>query len=92
MQHSSSIHSLPWCRFEKRNIKLTLKQGSAVHGGGSCQLAITSDMQPSAETSWRVLMSIESGCPSKDGSGPSTYDFTIPADLTPGQYSFAWTW
>lgn len=66
--------------------------GSAVHGGGSCQLAITSDMQPSAETSWRVLMSIESGCPSKDGSGPSTYDFTIPADLTPGQYSFAWTW
>lgn len=49
-------------------------------------------MQPSAETSWRVLMSIESGCPSKDGSGPSSYDFTIPADLTPGQYSFAWTW
>ncbi|KAK7705864.1 hypothetical protein SLS64_007812 [Diaporthe eres] len=52
----------------------------------------TLSFTPSAETSWRVLMSIESGCPSKDGSGPSTYDFTIPADLTPGQYSFAWTW
>ncbi|KAL1867906.1 hypothetical protein Daus18300_006181 [Diaporthe australafricana] len=66
--------------------------GSAVHGGGSCQLALTSDMQPSASTSWRVILSIESGCPSTDGSGPGTYNYTIPADLTPGQYSFAWTW
>ncbi|KAI3393384.1 hypothetical protein diail_4313 [Diaporthe ilicicola] len=66
--------------------------GSAVHGGGSCQLALTSDMQPSASTSWRVILSIESGCPSTDGSGASTYNYTIPADLTPGQYSFAWTW
>ncbi|KAJ0109730.1 hypothetical protein J7T55_004279 [Diaporthe amygdali] len=66
--------------------------GSAVHGGGSCQLAITSDMQPSASTSWRVILSIESGCPSTDGSGASTYNYTLPADLTAGQYSFAWTW
>lgn len=66
--------------------------GSAVHGGGSCQLAITNDMQPSASTSWRVILSIESGCPSTDGSGPSTYNYTIPAETEPGQYSFAWTW
>ncbi|KAG8169491.1 hypothetical protein KVR01_000236 [Diaporthe batatas] len=74
---------------EKQSLSFS---GSAVHGGGSCQLAITSDMQPSANTSWRVLLSIESGCPSKDGSGPSTYDWTLPADLAPGHYSFAWTW
>lgn len=67
-------------------------KGSAVHGGGSCQLAITSDMQPSAETDWRVIMSIESGCPSTDGTNPSTYNWTVPEDLAPGQYSFAWTW
>lgn len=67
-------------------------EGSAVHGGGSCQLAITNDMQPSASTSWRVILSIESGCPSIDGSGPSTYNYTIPAETEPGQYSFAWTW
>ncbi|KAI1439546.1 hypothetical protein F5Y02DRAFT_423883 [Annulohypoxylon stygium] len=28
-------------------------KGSAVHGGGSCQLAITKDMQPSVSTSWQ---------------------------------------
>ncbi|KKY37794.1 putative dna-directed rna polymerase [Diaporthe ampelina] len=52
----------------------------------------TLSFSPSANTSWRVLLSIESGCPSKDGSSPSTYDYTIPSDLTPGHYSFAWTW
>ncbi|KAI1487753.1 hypothetical protein F5X96DRAFT_648465 [Biscogniauxia mediterranea] len=67
-------------------------KGSAVHGGGSCQLAITKDLQPSASTSWQVILSIEGGCPSKTGSGPDTYDFTIPDSVAPGDYSFAWTW
>ncbi|KAI1635571.1 hypothetical protein F4809DRAFT_651059 [Biscogniauxia mediterranea] len=67
-------------------------KGSAVHGGGSCQLAITKDLQPSASTSWQVILSIEGGCPSKTGSGPDTYDFAIPDSVAPGDYSFAWTW
>ncbi|CAK7229651.1 hypothetical protein SBRCBS47491_007323 [Sporothrix bragantina] len=66
--------------------------GSAVHGGGSCQLALTTDMQPSASTSWQVILSIEGGCPTTDGTGPSTYDYTIPSSITPGKYVFAWTW
>ncbi|KAI1336066.1 hypothetical protein F5Y15DRAFT_419283 [Xylariaceae sp. FL0016] len=66
--------------------------GSAVHGGGSCQLAITSDAQPSKSTSWQVILSIEGGCPSKDGSGPSTYDYKIPDSVAAGDYVFAWTW
>ncbi|CAK7205813.1 hypothetical protein SEUCBS139899_008592 [Sporothrix eucalyptigena] len=66
--------------------------GSAVHGGGSCQLALTTDMQPSASTSWQVILSIEGGCPTTDGTGPSTYDYTIPNSITPGSYVFAWTW
>ncbi|KAI1321927.1 hypothetical protein F5Y16DRAFT_388152 [Xylariaceae sp. FL0255] len=66
--------------------------GSAVHGGGSCQLALTKDMQPDASTSWEVFLSIEGGCPSKDGNGPSTYDYTIPNDFAAGDYVMAWTW
>ncbi|KAI1399677.1 hypothetical protein F4819DRAFT_464082 [Hypoxylon fuscum] len=67
-------------------------KGSAVHGGGSCQLAVTKDLQPSASTSWQVILSIEGGCPSKSGSGPDTYDFKIPDGISPGKYVFAWTW
>ncbi|KAI0023122.1 hypothetical protein F4780DRAFT_731447 [Xylariomycetidae sp. FL0641] len=66
--------------------------GSAVHGGGSCQLAITKDPQPSKSTSWQVILSIEGGCPSKDGNGASTYDFKIPDSVAPGDYVFTWTW
>ncbi|KAI2631067.1 hypothetical protein GGR54DRAFT_585361 [Hypoxylon sp. NC1633] len=67
-------------------------KGSAVHGGGSCQLAITKDMQPSASTSWQVIQSIEGGCPSKSGQSVDTYDFKIPDGIDPGKYVFAWTW
>ncbi|KAI1758981.1 hypothetical protein GGR53DRAFT_524226 [Hypoxylon sp. FL1150] len=67
-------------------------KGSATHGGGSCQLAVTDDLQPSVSTSWKVIQSIEGGCPTKEGSDPSTYDFTIPDGIAPGKYVFAWTW
>ncbi|KAI1085379.1 hypothetical protein F5B20DRAFT_574895 [Whalleya microplaca] len=67
-------------------------KGTAVHGGGSCQLAVTKDKQPSASTSWQVILSIEGGCPSKTGDGSDTYDFTIPDSIEAGQYVFAWTW
>ncbi|KAI1102608.1 hypothetical protein F4804DRAFT_334103 [Jackrogersella minutella] len=67
-------------------------KGSAVHGGGSCQLALTKDLQPSASTSWQVIESIEGGCPSKSGEGADTYDFKIPDGIGSGNYVFAWTW
>ncbi|KAI0433647.1 hypothetical protein F5Y09DRAFT_338463 [Xylaria sp. FL1042] len=67
-------------------------EGSAVHGGGSCQLALTKDPQPSASTSWEVILSIEGGCPSKTGNGVDEYDFTIPDSIAAGDYVFAWTW
>jgi hypothetical protein len=66
--------------------------GSAVHGGGSCQLAITSDLEPSTSTAWEVIQSIEGGCPSKDGTDPSTYTYSIPSGVAEGNYVFAWTW
>lgn len=66
--------------------------GSAVHGGGSCQVALSTDMQPSASTRWSVILSIEGGCPTKDGTSASTYDVKIPSDIPAGTYSYAWTW
>ncbi|KAI1096621.1 hypothetical protein F5B19DRAFT_153226 [Rostrohypoxylon terebratum] len=67
-------------------------KGSAVHGGGSCQLAITKDMQPSVSTSWQVIESIEGGCPSKSGQGADTYEWKIPDGVAPGNYVFQWSW
>ena len=77
-------------------------QGSAVHGGGSCQLSVTTDAQPTKNSVWKVIKSIEGGCPAKNTPGnlnggpdmtdPFTYDFTVPDELASGNYTLAWTW
>lgn len=67
-------------------------KGSAVHGGGSCQVALSTDTQPSQSTRWSVILSIEGGCPTKDGTSASTYDVKIPSNIPAGAYSYAWTW
>jgi hypothetical protein len=75
--------------------------GSATHGGGSCQLSLTTDMQPSKNTVWQVIHSIEGGCPANvdgnlaanpNGSGASNFFFQVPSGIAPGQYTLAWTW
>jgi hypothetical protein len=76
--------------------------GSAVHGGGSCQVSITYDEAPNAQSSFKVIHSIEGGCPARNtpgllpdnptGPAPDTYDFTIPDDLPSGKAVLAWTW
>jgi hypothetical protein len=72
--------------------------GTAVHAGGSCQLSVTTDAAPTKDSVWKVIKSIEGGCPAKDqignleGSNPGyTYDFTVP-EIAEGAYTFAWTW
>lgn len=77
-------------------------QGTAVHGGGSCQVSVTTDLKPTKDSVWRVIKSIEGGCPAKDQTGnmgdsptakvPYTYDYTIPKELAAGNYTLAWTW
>lgn len=73
-------------------------QGKAVHGGGSCQLALTKDLQPTKQSEWMVIHSIEGGCPARNQKGnlegPNTdrYTFQIPAGIEPGDYVFSWTW
>ncbi len=76
--------------------------GQAVHGGGSCQVSITYDNPPTKDSVFRVIHSIQGGCPAKGQTGnmgdsasapdPFTYDFTIPTDIPAGEAVVAWTW
>ncbi|KAI9662789.1 MAG: hypothetical protein M1829_006133 [Trizodia sp. TS-e1964] len=75
--------------------------GSAVHGGGSCQISVTKDLAPNKNSDFRVIHSIEGGCPSDaagnltpdaNGNGASKFAFTIPKELEAGKYTIAWTW
>ncbi|RMJ21511.1 hypothetical protein PHISP_07621 [Aspergillus sp. HF37] len=90
---------------ESNNMKIgelqTLKlMGSAVHGGGSCQVSLTTDMHPTKDSEWMVIKSIMGGCPAKaEGNLPgsiqsnvNSFDFTIPDGIEPGKYTLAWTW
>ncbi|KAL1983498.1 hypothetical protein VTN96DRAFT_10319 [Rasamsonia emersonii] len=75
--------------------------GSATHGGGSCQISLTTDAEPTKDSKWMVIHSIEGGCPANvpgnlDGgpmsTGASTFQFKIPEGIEPGRYTLAWTW
>ena len=68
-------------------------KGSAVHGGGSCQVSLTTDLQPTNNSKWMVIKSIEGGCPASvpgnlptdpNGDGASTFQYTIPEGIRPG--------
>ncbi|KAF9740664.1 hypothetical protein PMIN06_012616 [Paraphaeosphaeria minitans] len=64
--------------------------GSAVHGGGSCQISVTTDKNPTKDSVFKVIHSIEGGCPGVNG--PATFDFTVPDALPDGDLVMAWTW
>lgn len=76
--------------------------GSAVHGGGSCQISITYDKAPTKDSVFKVIHSIEGGCPMRDASGnngndanqvsPSSYSFKVPDNLPTGEAVLAWSW
>jgi hypothetical protein len=83
---------------DQQQLQLT---GSAVHGGGSCQVSLTTDKQPTKDSKWMVIKSIEGGCPMDiDGNNgdnpgqanPTTFPWSVPEGITPGDYTLAWTW
>lgn len=88
--------------YEQGSVQQLAFKGTAVHGGGSCQVSVTSDLNPTSDSVWKVIKSIEGGCPAQDTEGnlgsdanaevPYTYDFTIPSELASGEYVFAWSW
>ncbi|TEA11248.1 hypothetical protein C8034_v007707 [Colletotrichum sidae] len=73
-------------------------KGQAVHGGGSCQFALSADAEPTKQSTWMVIHSIEGGCPARnqkgnlEGANLDKYTFSIPEGIAPGDYTFAWTW
>lgn len=68
---------------------------TATHGGGSCQISVSKDEKPTASSKWKVIHSIEGGCPTT-GAGNSgalgTFGFKVPSELPEGQLTMAWTW
>jgi hypothetical protein len=59
-------------------------QGTAVHGGGSCQIVLSYDQGKS----WNVIYSIIGGCVI-DGL---TESVKIPEEAPSGEAIFGWTW
>ena len=57
--------------------------GSAMHGGGSCQLSLSYDNG----ATFSVIESMVGGCPLT-----TKYDFTIPSYAPAGVALLAWTW
>ncbi|KAK6523728.1 hypothetical protein TWF281_001700 [Arthrobotrys megalospora] len=74
--------------------------GSAVHGGGSCQISITYDNPPTKNSVFKVVQSYEGGCPIvASGNLPANPDeglpvlpVTLPEGLKAGEAVFVWTW
>ncbi|GIZ40486.1 hypothetical protein CKM354_000382100 [Cercospora kikuchii] len=68
--------------------------GSASHGGGTCQLAVSLDKNPTKESIFKLIQVYEGGCPTSgagnDGSHPFT--FKIPEGFPNGEFALAWTW
>ncbi|KAL4886627.1 hypothetical protein BJY04DRAFT_213385 [Aspergillus karnatakaensis] len=58
-------------------------QGSATHGGGSCQISLSYDK---GET-FSVIHSILGGCPLQ-----TSYKFTVPSDAPTGEALLGWSW
>ncbi|KAI9043925.1 putative extracellular protein [Aspergillus affinis] len=58
-------------------------EGSATHGGGSCQIALSYDNG----ATFKVIHSMLGGCPIT-----KSYQFTIPSDAQTGEALLAWSW
>ena len=56
-------------------------KGEAVHGGGSCQVSLTTDNPATKNSRWMVIHSIEGGCPAKNTPGNCKSFFLISSRL-----------
>jgi hypothetical protein len=76
-------------------VTLGIEPNSATHGGGSCQVSVTKDKEPTPQSVWKVIHSIEGGCPqNKVGNEvpKGNFTFTIPPEVPNGRLTMAWTW
>jgi hypothetical protein len=75
-----------------QSVQLTF-DGSANHGGGSCQVSLSKDGASSlnANSKFKVIYSIMGGCPGSNGANKQ-YQVNIPSEVPSGDYTLAWTW
>ncbi|CBX92880.1 predicted protein [Plenodomus lingam JN3] len=74
--------------------------GTATHGGGSCQVSVTTDKEPTKASKWKVIHSFEGGCvnsfpgnlPEAGSDSDTTFPFEVPKELPNGELTMAWTW
>ncbi|KAF8538464.1 hypothetical protein BDD12DRAFT_842480 [Trichophaea hybrida] len=63
-------------------------EGSATHGGGSCQISLSFD----GGKSFQVIKSFIGGCVHSQPGSDQTFDFTIPKGAPRGVALLAWSW
>jgi hypothetical protein len=76
--------------------------GTAVHGGGSCQISVTTDKKPTADSKFFVIRSFEGNCPTApadglnyvEGTNPilQPQEFIVPAELPDGELTAMVSW
>ncbi|KAK4104752.1 lytic polysaccharide monooxygenase [Parathielavia hyrcaniae] len=90
-------------KMEKGSKQKLAFTGGATHGGGSCQVSLTYDNPPTANSVFKVIHSIHGGCPIRAHEGnfnsqdptvtpPDEYEFEIPDGIPSGNATLAWTW
>lgn len=64
--------------------------GSATHSGGTCELSISMDEEPTADSVFKVIQVFQGACPVATGGGLT---FNIPKDFPNAERAtLAWTW
>ena len=68
--------------------------GSASHGGGTCHLSITTDLEPTAKSTFRLIQVFEGACPKYSDGNEYTNPFTfqLPEGTPNGRLTLVWTW
>lgn len=72
-------------------------EGTAVHGGGSCQISITYDVPPRKDSPFYVLKSFQGDCPTQHAENLNSHGvfdlrYTIPNGIPGGKAVIAWSW
>jgi hypothetical protein len=68
--------------------------GTASHGGGTCQIAVTLDKEPTFDSVFKVIKVFEGGCPTsgEGNDGSDDFKFTLPKGFPNGQATLSWLW
>ncbi|KAK3716337.1 hypothetical protein LTR37_006487 [Vermiconidia calcicola] len=67
-------------------------EGTASHGGGTCQIAVTLDKEPDHTSQFKIIQVFEGGCPTSSDGTTESFTFSIPKGFPNGQATLAWSW